>query len=853
VRGTIWIITAAWLAGIIFAAAYAQGFPSATNLPPTVIATNRAPLSAVPFTALPLGSIQPGGWLLTQCQMQRDGLTGNAEAVYASDLGTNSGWLGGTGDNWERSPYYYKGLIPLAYELNDAGLKQKAQKWMDWLLNNQGSNGYIGPASNNDWWPRMLATYALRDYYEATADARVPTVLSNYFHYMLVNLPVRPLTAWGKARAGDEMDVALWLYNRNGDTNLLSLVNLLHQQAYDWAGIYTSNSFDLYGNDFQPKHNVNVEQALKMPGVYYQLSEQPGDVNALELGWDNLMREHGLSCGINSGTEFIAGNSSVQGVELCAIVEAMLSLETNIRITGNPVLADRLETISFNALPAALANKIKGIQYYTLPNNVIAINGRHGFNQDYANATLPGPASGYPCCRYNFHMGWPKFVQNSWAATPEGGLAVIAYCPTVVNALRNGQQVQITENTGYPFEEQVRLAVSVSNPVAFPLVLRIPGWCSNATITVNGQLQTGISPASFFRIQRTWTNGDRVVVNLPMPIQTLTGPSRSLAINRGPIVYSLKIGEEWKVRTPDPLGLGFDEFQVRSTTPWAYALQLNATNLESSLLFKSHPTPMNPFDAAEPSVELIAQARQLSDWTIGWRGTHAFEPPVSPVASTHLPETVTLVPFGAQHLRISWFPYLGVPSPPAGSFNENFDSTWSQRWTVFGGNWTARNGALSTVPASANGAKALAMATAFTNFTYEADVQVCSNGNAGLVFRASKPDIGPNAYCGYYVGIGARESNLQFGYVSNAWNVITNVPMTIAANTFYHLKVQAVGSRLKIYVGGSSQPVVDVEDKHLSSGMIGVRDYCISESQSFSSYSNLVATELVRDPGGKSF
>ena len=502
-------------------------FPSATNLPPTPVVTNRVPLLATPFVGLPLGSVRPLGWLLTQCQMQRDGITGHAEELYSNDLGTNSAWLGGTGENWERGPYYYKGLIALAYTLNEAGLKLRAQKWMDWLLTHQGSDGFIGPASNNDWWPRMVATYALRDYYEATVDPRVPTVLSNYFHYMLANLPSRPLKDWGKARAGDEMDVALWLYNRNGDTNLLTLINLLHQQAFDWTGIYISNRFALYGTDFQPKHNVNVEQALKMPELYYQLSKEPEDLNALALGLDNLMRENGLSCGINSGTEFLSGNASIQGVELCAIVEAMLSLEMGVRTTGDPALADRLETITFNALPAALANHIQGIQYYTLPNNVIATYGNHGFNQNYANGTLPEPDSGFPCCRYNFQMGWPKFVQNSWAAMPDGGLALMAYAPTVVNAVLGGHQVQITENTGYPFEEEVRLEVCVSKAVTFPLELRIPGWCSNATVTVNGQLQSGITPESFFRIQRTWTNGDQVVINLPMPIQTRTGPSRS--------------------------------------------------------------------------------------------------------------------------------------------------------------------------------------------------------------------------------------------------------------------------------------------------------------------------------------
>ncbi len=851
---TFAIITATAMAAVAYGSipAHALEFPFAPDLPPTGVVTNRAPLLASPFAALPLGSVRPHGWLLTQCQLQRDGLTGNAETVYAGDLGTNSGWLGGTGDNWERSPYYYKGLVSLAYILNDAGLKQKAQKWMDWLLNHQGSDGYLGPAANNDWWPRMPATYALRDYYEATGDTRVPTVLSNYFHYMLLNLPARPLSDWGKARAGDEMDVALWLYNRNGDTNLLALVNLLHQQADDWTGIFTSNNFALYGTDFQPKHNVNVEQALKLPAVFYQVSERPDDYNALALGWDNLMREHGLSCGINSGTEFLSGNASVEGVELCAIVEAMLSLETSIRTTGDPVLADRLETISFNALPAALANNIKGIQYYTLPNNVIAIKGGHGFNQDYDNGTLPGPNSGFPCCRYNFHMGWPKYVQNSWAATGDGGLALLAYGPTVVNSMVGGQPVQITEDTGYPFEEQVRLQVALSNSVAFPLMLRIPGWCSNATITVNGQVQSGILSTSFFRLARTWTNGDLVVANFPMPIQTLTGPSRTVAINRGPVVYSLKIGEQWTVGTPDPLGLGFDEYQVHSTTPWAYALQLNPSNPAASLSFTSFATPTNPFDPAEPSVELITQARQLPDWTIGWRGTHAFEPPSSPVASTNPLETVTLVPFGSQHMRISWFPYLGVPFPTAGSFRESFDPTWSRRWTVFGGNWSARNGTLSTVPASANGAKALAMETAFTNFTYEADVSVGSVGDAGLIFRASKPDIGADAYCGYYVGINSQNSQLVFGCASNAWTVITNVPMNFAANTFYHLKVQAQGSRLRIFVTNTNLPVVDLRDSTFTSGMIGVRDYCSDGNQSLSSFTHLVAGEFPAAPAGGS-
>jgi hypothetical protein len=583
-----------------------------------------------------------------------------------------------------------------------------------------------------------------------------------------------------------------------------------------------------------------------MPEVYYQLSHEISDRDTLKLGLDNLMRENALSCDINSGTEFLAGDSSIEGVELCAIVESMLSLETAVRITGDPSLADRLETIAYNALPAALANHIKAIQYYTLANNVIAVPGGHGFNQDYDNATLPGPYSGYPCCRFNFQMGWPKFAQNSWAATADGGLAVMAYAPTVVNAMAGGEQVQITEDTGYPFEEQVRLQVCVSNTVAFQLVLRIPSWCRHAAVTVNGRAQSGIAPDTFFRIKRMWANGDVVVVKLPMTIETVTGPSRAVAINRGPVVYSLRIGEDWTVRTPDPSGMGFNEYQVTPTTPWNYALQLDPSQPAASLTFTNYAetTPTNPFDPAEPSVALLAQARQVPSWTIGWRGTQAFEPPVSPVASANPLVPVTLVPFGSQHLRVSWFPYLGPPAPTTGFFTENFDSTWCQRWTTFGGNWSVRNGTLSTVPASANGAKAVEMATAFTNFTCEADVSVGPVGNAGLIFRVRQPDIGPDAYCGYYAGINAQDSQLEFGYASNGWYSITNLPMTIAANTFYHLKVQAAGSQIRIYVTDTNNPVLEVQDGTFSSGMIGVRDYCTDGDRSISGYSNLVAKEF---------
>src|SRR5579871_821592 len=116
------------------------------------IVLNRPPLVPLAFATLPLGAIQPRGWLRRQLHLQADGLTGHLEEFWP-DLGPNSGWLGGTGESWERGPYYLDGLIPLAWLLDDARLKAKAQRYVDWILTHQAATGMIGPASNDDWWP----------------------------------------------------------------------------------------------------------------------------------------------------------------------------------------------------------------------------------------------------------------------------------------------------------------------------------------------------------------------------------------------------------------------------------------------------------------------------------------------------------------------------------------------------------------------------------------------------------------------------------------------------------------------------------------------------------------------------
>ena len=136
---------------LVLSVALACAGRSETSAPAlTTVIPNRAPLQLNAFNALPLGAIRPRAWLLRQEQIQAAGLSGHLDEFW-NDLGPNSGWLGGTGESWERGPYYLDGLVPLAYQLEDPTLIAKAKKWVEWTLNSQRPNGQFGPTKNEDW------------------------------------------------------------------------------------------------------------------------------------------------------------------------------------------------------------------------------------------------------------------------------------------------------------------------------------------------------------------------------------------------------------------------------------------------------------------------------------------------------------------------------------------------------------------------------------------------------------------------------------------------------------------------------------------------------------------------------
>ena len=400
--------------------------------------------------------------------------------------------------------------------------------------------------------------------------------------------------------------------------------------------------------------------ALKTSGEWSLISKDDSDRRAVYQQLEQLDKFHGMPNGMFSCDEHLAGMDPSQGSELCAVVETQFSLEQLISILGDPALGDRLEKIAFNALPGTFSADMWAHQYDQQPNQVLCDVQPRAWSTDGPESNVFGLEPNFGCCTANMHQGWPKFAASLWMATADNGLAAVAYAPSEVTAtVKNHVQVTILEETSYPFDEQIRLAVTPASPVRFPLQLRIPAWAERTNISVNGSTQKGIRAGSFFTVERRWRAGDEVTIRFPMQVRVSPWLQNSVIVERGPLVFSLKLGEQWSKITKGmgkPAVAPAADWMVTPTTPWNYGLLLDQSAPAKSVAVIQKTIGRFPFSPEGAPVELRVKGRRIPEWKL--KDGSAGPLPPGPISSREKEESLTLIPYGSAKLRITVLPRL---------------------------------------------------------------------------------------------------------------------------------------------------------------------------------------------------
>jgi hypothetical protein len=615
---------------------------------------------------LPLSSVTPTGWLQRQLRLQAEGLTGHLDEFWPDVA--QSQWFGGKAEGWERAPYWLDGVVPLAWVLGDKALQEKCERYVRKIIAGQRPDGWYAPypidASSRqyDLWAILLVNKALVQYHEATSEAAVLEAVMRNLKALLKILHQTPLFRWGKLRWFEGLISVYYTYERTGEAWLLDLARKLHAQGFDYTSFYAGKDVTIptprRGLWRWDKHVVNTGMALKAYALSSRLTRQENErafgVRMLEI----LDRYHGQVTGMFTGDECLSGTNPVQGTELCAVVETLYSLEHLIAVTGDPAFGDRLERIAFNALPATFAPDMWSHQYNQQVNQVqCTINPDHMWSTNGPESNIYGLEPNYGCCTSNMHQGWPKFASHLWMRADDG-LAAVAYAPSSARFETHGIPVHVTVETDYPFRETLNLTVTADKLVRFPLLLRVPAWTQGATIRIQGESQKRLKPGTFHRIQREWKGTVSAALRFPMKGRTSHRYNGAIAIERGPLVYSLKMGESWtRVNADKPhRELPHGDFEVRPTTPWNYGLLLDEKNLGKSVTFEKLPVGEKPFSPEGAGVAAKVKGRRLPRWKMahGW----AAEVPPDPQDSKEPLEQLTLIPYGCTNIRVTEFPRL---------------------------------------------------------------------------------------------------------------------------------------------------------------------------------------------------
>lgn len=627
------------------------------------------------FSNLPLGQVKPSGWLRDQLLVQTNGLAGHEHDFY--DYVSQTDWTGGPSyySNLEEAgSYWFNGMVPNGILIDDTTIQNQTQYFLDYVLEHQDSTGWLGPEVNTTkpryLWGRYPFFFGAIQMVEANTSLATRVVPALHKFVKLANTMLHSgegLEQWTNTRWEDFVITLQWLYDFYPDGNedlLLDTMKMLKYTGDPWEDVFKEEYFPKIAvenltNPFPVLtwHGVNMAEGLKALPSTYRFTHNQSDLDAASLGWDLLFQYHGRPSGIFAADEYLAGLEAARGTELCLVVETMFSGSYLYQVVGDPKFADRVERITYNALPATLTGNMWSRQYLQQQNQIAAKNMTpNPFPTDGPYSNVFGLEPNYPCCTVNHPQGWPKFISNAFVTTPGNTTLVHAYLGpfSTQTTLANGNRVTAIVDTLYPFSDTLTTTIEADS--AFTYQVRIPNWVANGTISVNGAKPESVSPSNGLHSVSVNAGTTTIVLNLPADITLEQRPHGSVAVHRGPLHYAFDIKRSSRVlqqNAQQPMAV---DLQFDATEPWQYAIDT------SSLRFHYTPPaagrlPSPVFDSGLPPTSISALACEI-DWAVAG-DTFASPPPTNPKCIGPA-KNITLWPFGSTKLRIGEFPTVNL-------------------------------------------------------------------------------------------------------------------------------------------------------------------------------------------------
>ncbi|MDA0765843.1 MAG: glycoside hydrolase family 127 protein [Verrucomicrobia bacterium] len=617
-----------------------------------------AKLFAGAFQPLPPGAVEPQGWLRDWAVSMREGMTGHLDEY---DPVFQFGWLGqrlGTtgesapGEGWplEQSAYWIDGAVRLGHVLHDdallarvlprlekiaeAGRDNDSYLWWREKFSWDGRNG--PPVEGFNLWSCAVLGRALIAQYEATGDRKWLACIERFFDTMpadalfpISRSTVNLETLHEAGRLG--ADAGIW----NG---VLDAARRLRREDDAW-------SREKYWSAMKPKdaeHGVTFNELAKLPLLLLAGTGDESFRRATLDRYHTLYEKHQLPYGVNSASERLAGIGALQATESCNVSDLIWSHLWMLRLLGDPLDGDRIETAFFNAAPACVSRDCRRHVYYQSPNRPVPKPGPkgpgHPTNADFAKTQKP------LCCTGNIPRIVPNYIIHMWMTTPDHGLAATLYGPCTARAkVADGVEVTLAATTDYPFGEEIVVTVTPAKPVRCPLYFRIPGWCENPSFEVNGAaLEAAERTNGFLRIERTWSAGDTVAIRFPMPPRVVKGRESGGApyacVHAGPLLFARAVPEKSENES--------------SGEGWHYALDFESDRATAGMTIKRTPMPAR-WDWPHAAPVLLTVPAQGIDWKSDKGAEGGL--PAGPVEGRG-DKMIDLIPYGCAKFRISMFP-----------------------------------------------------------------------------------------------------------------------------------------------------------------------------------------------------